>query len=61
MHCFNKILFLVYLFFYFCEGRSSEVPDNIVDKFENRAKTFHLGLDVIFQYPDYGETIGQIA
>jgi len=52
---------LVYLFFYFFEGRSSEVPDNIVDKFENRAKTFSLGLDVIFQYPDYGETIGQIA
>lgn len=35
-------------------GRSSEVPDNIVDTFEDRAKTFHLGLDVIFQYPDYG-------
>ncbi|KAF4095922.1 complement component C8 gamma chain [Onychostoma macrolepis] len=35
-------------------GRSSEVPDNIVDKFEDRAKTFNLGLDVIFQYPDYG-------
>ncbi|CAM4722034.1 unnamed protein product [Leuciscus chuanchicus] len=35
-------------------GRSSEVPDNIVDKFEFRAKTFSLGLDVIFQYPDYG-------
>lgn len=37
------------------KGRSSEVPDNIVDKFEGRAKTFNLGLDVIFQYPDYGE------
>lgn len=37
------------------KGRSSEVPDNIVDKFEDRAKTFTLGLDVIFQYPDYGE------
>lgn len=39
------------------KGRSSEVPDNIVDKFEDRAKTFNLGLDVIFQYPDYGETM----
>ncbi|XP_067234257.1 complement component C8 gamma chain [Chanodichthys erythropterus] len=35
-------------------GRSSEVPDKIVDTFEDRAKTFNLGLDVIFQYPDYG-------
>ncbi|XP_077100625.1 complement component C8 gamma chain [Siphateles boraxobius] len=35
-------------------GRSSGVPDNVVDKFEDRAKTFNLGLDVIFQYPDYG-------
>ncbi|KAI2649045.1 Complement component C8 gamma chain [Labeo rohita] len=35
-------------------GRSSEVPDNIVDKFEDRAKIFNLGLDVTFQYPDYG-------
>ncbi|NP_957157.1 complement component C8 gamma chain precursor [Danio rerio] len=35
-------------------GRSGEVPDNIVDKFEDRAKTFNLGLDVVFQFPDYG-------
>lgn len=39
------------------KGRSSEVPDKIVDTFEDRAKTFDLGLDVIFQYPDYGETM----
>ncbi len=42
------------------KGRSSEVPDNIVDKFEDRAKTFNLGLDVIFQYPDYGETMDKL-
>lgn len=42
------------------KGRSGEVPDNIVDKFEDRAKTFKLGLDVIFQYPDYGETMHKL-
>lgn len=42
-------------FSFILKGRSSEVPDIIVDKFEARAKTFNLGLDVIFQYPDYGE------
>lgn len=47
------IVSIKYLFI--LKGRSSEVPDNIVDKFEGRAKTFNLGLDVIFQYPDYGE------
>ncbi|TRZ03826.1 hypothetical protein DNTS_014944, partial [Danionella cerebrum] len=35
-------------------GRSGDVPDNIVDKFEGHAKTFNLGLDVIFPYPAYG-------
>ncbi|XP_051970769.1 complement component C8 gamma chain [Xyrauchen texanus] len=35
-------------------GRSSDMPDHIVDKFENRAKTFNLGLEFVFQFPDYG-------
>ncbi|TRZ00311.1 hypothetical protein DNTS_009908, partial [Danionella cerebrum] len=35
-------------------GRSGDVPDNIVDKFEGHAKTFNLGLDVVFPYPAYG-------
>ncbi|XP_067290461.1 complement component C8 gamma chain [Pseudorasbora parva] len=35
-------------------GRSSEVPEKVLDRFETRAKTFNLGLDVIFPYPDYG-------
>ncbi|XP_017571709.1 complement component C8 gamma chain [Pygocentrus nattereri] len=35
-------------------GRSTQVPDAIVDKFEELAKKHNLGLDVIFQFPDYG-------
>lgn len=35
-------------------GRSGIVPDNAVDKFEDRAKTFDLGLDLLSQYPHYG-------
>lgn len=32
------------------------MPDNVVDKFEDRAKTFDLGLDLVSQYPHYGKT-----
>ncbi|XP_036414737.1 complement component C8 gamma chain [Colossoma macropomum] len=35
-------------------GRSTQVPDAIVDKFEELAKKHNMGLDVIFQFPDYG-------
>ncbi|KAI7792800.1 complement component C8 gamma chain precursor, partial [Triplophysa rosa] len=35
-------------------GRSGIVPDNVVDKFEDRAKIFDLGLDLLSQYPHYG-------
>ncbi|XP_072544914.1 complement component C8 gamma chain isoform X2 [Salminus brasiliensis] len=43
----NKITMKLY-------GRSAQVPEAIVDQFEELAKKHNLGLDVIFQYPDYG-------
>ncbi|MCI4391457.1 hypothetical protein PGIGA_G00134650 [Pangasianodon gigas] len=35
-------------------GRSPEIAEDIVDKFEEIAKKQNLGLDVIFQFPNYG-------
>ncbi|XP_056594374.1 complement component C8 gamma chain [Triplophysa dalaica] len=35
-------------------GRSGIVPDNAIDKFEDHAKIFGFGLDLLFQYPHYG-------
>ncbi|KAL2085897.1 hypothetical protein ACEWY4_019217 [Coilia grayii] len=34
-------------------GRSSKVPDSIADKFEDIAAKQNLGLDYVFQFPDY--------
>ncbi|KAI4891895.1 hypothetical protein NFI96_015854 [Prochilodus magdalenae] len=44
----NKITLKLY-------GRSTQIPDAIVDKFEEIAKKHNMGLDVIFQFPDYGK------
>ncbi|XP_030623249.1 complement component C8 gamma chain [Chanos chanos] len=35
-------------------GRTPELPDAVVDKFEELAKKQNLGLDVVFQFPTYG-------
>ncbi|XP_055038529.1 complement component C8 gamma chain [Misgurnus anguillicaudatus] len=35
-------------------GRKGIVPDKVLDAFEDRAKTFDLGLDLVFQFPHYG-------
>ncbi|XP_066498140.1 complement component C8 gamma chain [Hoplias malabaricus] len=43
----NKITLKLY-------GRTPQVPEAIVDKFEELAKKHNMGLDVIFQFPDYG-------
>ncbi|XP_012688680.2 complement component C8 gamma chain [Clupea harengus] len=34
-------------------GRSPKVPDSIADKFEELAAKQNLGLDYVFQFPDY--------
>lgn len=60
LKCRNKKCTVLIQNVFRLKGRSSEVPDKIVDKFEDRAKTFNLGLDVIFQYPDYGETMHKL-
>lgn len=31
------------------------MPDNAIDKFEDHAKVFGFGLDLLSQYPHYGE------
>nr|BAI52946.1 complement component C8gamma [Clarias macrocephalus] len=35
-------------------GRTPEIAESIVDKFEDMAKKQDLGLDVVFQFPTYG-------
>ncbi|KAK1806779.1 hypothetical protein P4O66_004806 [Electrophorus voltai] len=36
-------------------GRTTSITDTIVDRFEELAQKQNLGLDVVFQFPDYGK------